>query len=378
LRAAGLPLLALAFVALIGNAQAQPRDTDPIVGFWNYGGGVVQVTGGPTSFAGTVVKATTFSTCAHPVGEVMWKITKAGAAAYTGTHSWFASGNCKPGSAGYGRSTWSIVESGESLVLHFCTTSPTDSSDTRCNDLTRAKPVATPWPPLPDALVSLASVSNGCGGGVASGEDRLGDTSTYLNSNNPLGKRYVVNFRMACNLHDAGYSGAKVHDPLNKVTIDFFLGWSQERVDNKFLDDMRKLCRAQIPASAPGALADCLGNGGKTSLGAKSRYDFVRFRGHKYYRARPHLGGVWSAGGIEVTIGQGARKVRGTWKDGDLKGEFRGTLISQDQDSLVKGYARTTVPGGTMRQTTIWIDVDPDTPDQIVFSGAALRGTFTR
>jgi hypothetical protein len=125
------------------SAQARPAAADPIVGFWNYGGGVVQVTGGPSTFTGTIVKATRFSDCDHPVGEVIWQITKNGDT-YTGTHQWFGSAapECRlGGTADRGRSTWTIDDSGAQLVLHQCTTNPRDSADTRCADLTRAKPV---------------------------------------------------------------------------------------------------------------------------------------------------------------------------------------------------------------------------------------------
>lgn len=374
-----LPLLGIALWVLVGSAQARRLD-DPIVGSWNFGGGVVQVTSSGTGFTGTIVKATQFSDCVHPVGEVIWRITPSGTS-YTGTHAWFASPapECKLGGlANRGQSTWSIVESGSSLLLHFCTTNPTNGADTRCSDLTRAKPVAPAWPALPDALVSLESVSNGCGGGVASNERRLGDTSTYLNSNNPFGKRYVVNFRLACNLHDAGYSGAKVRDPIDGGIIDYF-GWSQKGVDDKFLRDMRRLCdQAFAGTGATVALADCRGRGGKTSFGAETRYNFVRQFGHRFYRARPNLNGLWSGPGLTgLVITQKLRSVRGTWRQGDLSGEFRGTLISRDQDSVVQGFVRTTVNGET-KQSAIAITADPDRPKELVVDSSLLHATLRR
>src|SRR5437879_3107308 len=65
-------------------------------------------------------------------------------------------------------------------------------------------------PPVPEAVVGLASVSNGCGGGVASREYKYGDDSSFVNTNVPFAgeKVWHVNFREACELHDAGYSGA--------------------------------------------------------------------------------------------------------------------------------------------------------------------------
>jgi hypothetical protein len=75
-------------------------------------------------------------------------------------------------------------------------------------------PANSAEPPFPEAVVSLASVSNGCGGGAPSSEARWGDTSEYYG--------HIVNFRLACNLHDAGYTGAEVQDPINGGYVDYF------------------------------------------------------------------------------------------------------------------------------------------------------------
>jgi hypothetical protein len=72
---------------------------------------------------------------------MIWQITKTDTA-YTGTHRWFADAGCTlGGDDSLGASTRTILESGSTLVLRFCTTSPTNESDTRCHDLTRARPV---------------------------------------------------------------------------------------------------------------------------------------------------------------------------------------------------------------------------------------------
>ena len=233
------------------------------------------------------------------------------------------------------------------------------------------------WPALPDAIVPLALISNGCGGGQAGEygiQQRLGNRSTFLETANPLGERHTVTFKEACDLHDAGYSGAKVMDPINGGTIDYF-DYTQAQVDTKFLDDMRALCKAQIPASAPVARKDCEGTGGYTSFGAETRYNFVRSHGHHFYRQRPDLNGSWSGGGVgTVTITQNKRYVRGTWQQGNVSGEFRGTLISHDQDSTVEGFAHTSDQPG---YPSIHLVVNPDTPNSIQATGA-LSGTLTR
>ena len=210
---------------------------------------------------------------------------------------------------------------------------------------------------LPDALVPIESVSNGCGGGKASTDIKRGDTSVYLDSNDPRGKRYEVNFREACNLHDAGYSGAKVRDVVNGGKVVDFLDWSRLEVDDKFLADMLTLCRRKISALAPSALADCRGTGGKTSLGARSRYNFVRDAGGLFYQERPNFRGLWSSerdpNAPAWALVQAGRTVKASWRGGasrpTLRGQFRGTLITRDDDSIVMGFATIAESGKTVK-----------------------------
>lgn len=212
-------------------------------------------------------------------------------------------------------------------------------------------------PTLPDALVPIESVSNGCGGGKASLQGSWRDTSVYLDTNDPFGKRYPVNFREACNLHDAGYSGAKVRDVLHGGKIVDFFEWTRERVDEKFLEDMQMLCRQKISALAPGALADCRGTGGKTSLGARTRYNLVRDVGDLFWIERPKLRGWWATQNVLDAplwaVVQTLRSVKASWRGGteqpDLRGEFKGTLITRDDDSIVKGFAKITQGGKTVQ-----------------------------
>src|SRR5206468_3066353 len=100
----------------------------------------------------------------------------------------------------------------------------------------------------------IESVSNGCGGGewkiVVKVQNFFGNTSTYYNVANkylfhPQARPFTVDFRAACDLHDAGYAGAVVKDKLRGGIKDF-RGWTRKQVDEKFLADMRMLCRQQI------------------------------------------------------------------------------------------------------------------------------------
>jgi hypothetical protein len=239
------------------------------------------------------------------------------------------------------------------------------------------------WPALPSGEVPLATVANGCGPGTASSDPRWGDTSVYSG-------KHLVNFRMACNLHDAGYSGAKVKDPLHGNRVVDYFTWSQARVDDKFLADMREICVDRIRPGTPSAteaLAQCKGRGGTLTIGAVSRYNAVRTVGKWVYLDRPHLGGVWTneADPTEpaLALTQVVRTVRGSWRGGKAdpgsRAEFRGTLISRDTDSIVRGYVKYTDGTGAVSLKTMTITVDPESPNRIVvagpgsISGAKLR-----
>jgi hypothetical protein len=148
-----------------GAAQA----AEPIEGSWLFENGEVLVEAtGPGAFKGTVVKPTRFTRCAHPTGQVMWRLGGTGAA-YNGTHIWYHS-DCSedPG----GRSVWTITNTDPAnFTLRFCTVTPgggeptfdpagAPTGDTRCHDLKRILP---PQPrPTFTSVVSLPKVTRKC------------------------------------------------------------------------------------------------------------------------------------------------------------------------------------------------------------------------
>lgn len=141
---------AVLFIATPRPAHA----TEPIEGTWNYNGGQVLVEPtGTSTYKGTVVVETTFSNCPHLVGERMWEIRGSGTY-YEGTHLWFDSNDCATSGRTPGHSTWTVIQSGSSLILKDCSTSPGDPSDIRCNDLTQAYP---PQKPKLDDIAKLPS-----------------------------------------------------------------------------------------------------------------------------------------------------------------------------------------------------------------------------
>ncbi len=137
--------------------------------------------------------------------------------------------------------------------------------------------------------VPIETVSNGCGGAgwdsLVAAQNYAGDTSAYVDSNvNPTARSVTVNFREACNLHDACYGGELVPDVVRGGTRDF-RAWSRRDCDLKFLVDMRLLCERRIPSGWTVALANCKATGGNASFGAESRFNFVRKWGYLFFDA---------------------------------------------------------------------------------------------
>lgn len=257
---------------------------------------------------------------------------------------------------------------------------------------TRAVP-APAWPQLPDAFVPLASVSNGCGGGAAGNDPKNGDDSEFVDSEIPFAdaaswqrsKKYYVNFREACKQHDAGYSGAKVRDmALNGGKVIDYFTWTKTAIDDKFLVDMRKICDDQIPQTATVALTNCKQNGGFHLVsGAMSRYHIVDKGGFLFWKGRPKLGGSWTVSGVASTsswrLTQNVRQVKVSWTGGagqpKLRGEFRGTLISHDDDTTVEGFYTITGNGTPKKPAAMKLSWNPKTPNELKVSGPG--GTFT-
>ena len=251
---------------------------------------------------------------------------------------------------------------------------------------------APAWPPLRDALVDIEAVANGCGGGAAGNDPKYLDDSDFVNSEIPFAdeaswersKKYHVNFREACKQHDAGYSGAKVRDmALNGGKVIDYFTWTKKAIDDKFLVDMRKICDDKVPQTATVALANCKQNGGFHLVsGAKSRYNVVDKGGLIFWKGRPKLGGSWALSGVggasSWQVTQNVRRVRVTWTGGagqpKLRGEFRGTLISHDDDTTVEGFYVITDNGTPKKPAAMKLSWNPKNPDELRVSSPG--GTF--
>jgi hypothetical protein len=93
-----------------------------------------------------------------------------------------------------------------------------------------------------------------------------------------------VNFRPACDMHDAGYSGGFVFDLINGGIVDT-RGQSRATVDVRFYTDLLTLCNRQIGWNAPVARSLCYGI-------ASTYYAAVRAAGWALFDASPSVPGT--------------------------------------------------------------------------------------
>ena len=132
-----------------------------------------------------------------------------------------------------------------------------------------------------------ASYGTGCS---FPGPNLLFDTSPPLIDPSPWAWPYVfvVNFRPACDMHDAGYDGGIVFDPINGGVVDT-RGLSRLTIDNRFYNDLITLCNRQIGGNAFVARSLCYGI-------AVTYYTAVRAAGWWLFDASPGVPGVQFTG----------------------------------------------------------------------------------
>ncbi len=221
--------------------------------------------------------------------------------------------------------------------------------------------------------MDIAEVSNGCGPGKASTAPQTHDTATFRDV---LGKEYKVSYRSACNVHDAGYTGAAVRDPFEGNKLIDTWNDSQAVVDARFRRELRLSCDAIWPP-APDVIRNCKGDpepansaihnpdvhtaspgewwktGTIVRANADDMFSFVTKAGFMFYDARANIDGTWHNERDEVsphwTIKQdsggyaGLRHVTAEWTGGahheTLHGRFEGVLKTYDQESVITGTA---------------------------------------
>jgi hypothetical protein len=117
----------------LGTAQASVGPSASIEGVWSFNGGKVAIQPLPGgSFVGTVVAATRFALCSHPVGEQMWTSIRPQAdGSFWGLHQWyFEAEPCAPNPM-LGPTAWRVLEAGKGQhFLLVCFSSPGSSQPT--------------------------------------------------------------------------------------------------------------------------------------------------------------------------------------------------------------------------------------------------------
>jgi hypothetical protein len=245
-------------------------------------------------------------------------------------------------------------------------------SDTSAGKSKRGKyPANVEALPYPETEVNFLQVmTNGCGPEWFQKIKWLINFNTWTYSDGGTGLNYTVDFHAACDLHDAGYSGAAVRDPINGGYVDYF-NWTQKQVDDKFLDDLRTLCDQRIPAQAKQARRRCKGEGITAKQTALDAHDRVRENGHKYYLPRAALSGKWLSGEAigerrptsDWTITQVGREVSADWRGGigggheGRRSHFEGVIISYERTSVVRGKVTNTEAGTTPFPTSMDIRI---------------------
>ncbi len=132
-----------------------------------------------------------------------------------------------------------------------------------------------------------AEYGNGCS---VPGPNVLLDQSPPLVDPSPWAAPwvFVVNFRPACDMHDAGYDGGIVFDPINGGVVDT-RGLSRRTIDDRFYADLMTSCNRQIGWNAPAARAQCYGI-------AATYYFAVRAAGGPRFDADPAVPGTQQFG----------------------------------------------------------------------------------
>jgi hypothetical protein len=124
--ARGLPATLALTLGLLWAGVPAAGAAPSIEGVWSFNGGRIAVRpAGGGKFAGTVVGATTFSFCSHPVGEEIWsQMAPQPDGSYWGLHQWFFESSECVHNPTLGQSAWRLLENGGGRYLRACFSEP--------------------------------------------------------------------------------------------------------------------------------------------------------------------------------------------------------------------------------------------------------------
>ena len=229
----GFPITAALTALTLFGAGALAAAPAAIEGVWSFKGGAVAVQPQPNgTFQGTVVAATTFVHCPHPVGEVMWTNMAAQPdGSYHGDHQWFY-GNCQLDPTP-GLTAWRVLTTASGAqFLRVClsspsvgATQPTIAPDGKaagatfgCLDSALIEPVPTVGAPPPNGSTGSTGDTGSPGtGGPTGASGASGPTAPTLRfsaiAKLPSTQRCVRRGVLKITLQNPQY------DPLAAVTV---------------------------------------------------------------------------------------------------------------------------------------------------------------
>jgi hypothetical protein len=216
-RRPGSLLIAIAATLLLAVGAASAGAASSIEGIWSFNGGQIGVQRlANGTYSGTVVVATKFAECSHPVGQEIWTgMTEQPDGSYLGLHQWYFGGSACQENPLRGPTAWRILEEvNGSHFLHVCFSHPGTSQPTIASNGAPSSPAeyaehqvtygctnSSLTAPLP---VAPGSASGSGTGGVAGAKERL---------TLPSAKKCLSARSFKIHLADPKY------DPLKKVIV---------------------------------------------------------------------------------------------------------------------------------------------------------------
>lgn len=234
-------LLALIVMPALG-ADAVATGTSEIEGVWSFGGGAIAIQRlSNDTYQGTVVSPTTFNTCPHPAGEVLWtNMRQQPDGSFSGLHQWFDESNCEYVTQ-LGLTAWRVLETTQGAhVLKVCFSEPggnlqpTIAVNGTNTNTTYGCIESSPLASIP--VVSPGGPGDGpspdSGAGISSGQSGL---ITFANSVLlPSSAGCIGQKSLKIKLHDPKY------DPFKEVVV---------KIGAKQVADVRGVKRLRSPIS---------------------------------------------------------------------------------------------------------------------------------
>jgi hypothetical protein len=170
---------------LLGASAASAGAASEIEGIWSFNGGQIGIQHLPNgTYSGTVVVATRFAECTHPVGQEIWKgMTVQPNGSYWGLHQWYLGAPACALNPTLGPTAWRILEENGSRYLRVCfshpgTSQPTIAANGAPRDPSEYFAYHVTYGCTNSALTAPLPVAQGKGGAGGGGSRRAGSTES--------------------------------------------------------------------------------------------------------------------------------------------------------------------------------------------------------